>query len=281
MRQWKCCDIALQLSDDPMMMGILNVTPDSFSDGGKYTETDNAVARGVEMLAEGAHILDIGGESTRPGADEVSEEEEIGRVVPVIEGVKRQVSDAVISIDTTKAEVARRAVAAGAVIINDVSALTMDSQMAGVAGETGAGVVLMHMSGNPRIMQDNPQYEDVVTEVAQYLENRANDLIKGGLSRDTLAIDPGIGFGKTVEHNIELLANLNVLRDTGFPVIVGLSRKSFLGKLTNSGIEERLAGSLAGLAYCVLNSADIMRVHDVKESVDVSCIVRELKKAAR
>jgi dihydropteroate synthase len=279
--EWKCCGKALQIADGPLVMGIVNVTPDSFSDGGRYVEADSAVTLGLEMLAEGADILDIGGESTRPGADEVSVDEEIGRILPVIEGIRHQAGDAIISIDTTKAGVARAAIEAGAVIINDVSALTIDPEMAAVAKEFGAGIVLMHMRGSPRTMQDDPQYEDVVVEVAEYLEKRANDLVSAGLERDTLAIDPGIGFGKTVEHNVQLLANLSLLRNMGLPVIVGLSRKSFLGKLTGNGVDERLAGSLAGMAYCALNGADVMRVHDVKESVDVARVVKELKKAEK
>jgi dihydropteroate synthase len=246
-------------------MGILNVTPDSFSDGGRFLDTKAAVERGLEMIREGADIVDIGGESTRPGAAEVPPEEEMARVIPVIEELKKRTS-AVISIDTMKAVVARQAVEAGARIINDVSALTHDADMPRVAKECGTGVILMHMQGTPRTMQKDPHYGDVVAEVSRHLKTRVDALVAAGLDRASLAVDPGIGFGKTVEHNVSLLAHLSVLTETGRPIVVGLSRKSFLGKLTGCEVGERLAPSLAALVFCVLNGAHIMRVHDVKES---------------
>lgn len=256
-------------------MGILNVTPDSFSDGGHYLDGNNAVAHGLQMAAEGADIIDIGGESTRPGALGVTVEDELERVIPVIEELAGKIN-AVISVDTMKATVAQRALEAGARIVNDVSALSHDPVMSDVVRESGAGVVLMHMLGSPRIMQDDPRYEDVVGEVTDYLRSRVEYLCGKGLDRNTLAVDPGIGFGKTVRHNLELLANLDMLGALGLPVVVGLSRKSFLGRLTGRGVEERLACSLAGLVFCILNGAHVMRVHDVRESWDAIRIATAL-----
>lgn len=262
---WKCRDRVLEIGNRPLIMGILNVTPDSFSDGGKFLDTTAALERGLQMVAEGADLIDVGGESTRPGAGEVSAADEIARVVPVIEALAARTT-VTLSIDTWKAAVARRAVEAGARIINDVSALTHDADMSRVAKDHGTGVILMHMQGTPRTMQKDPQYADVVADVARYLETRLDACVAGGLDRESLAVDPGIGFGKTVEHNVSLLAHLRALRATGRPVVIGLSRKSFLGKLTGCEVGERLAPSLAALVFCVLNGAHIMRVHDVKES---------------
>lgn len=264
MLRWKCRDRVLGL-DKPLIMGILNVTPDSFSDGGEHFGRDRAVEHGLRMIAEGADIVDVGGESTRPGAAAVPEEEERQRVVPVIETLSSK-TDAVISVDTMKAGVARKAIEAGAHIINDVSAFTHDPGMADVARESGAGVVLMHMLGNPRTMQDSPEYDDVVVAIRDYLASRVSDLAGAGLDRECMAVDPGIGFGKTVEHNVRLLAGLGVLAGLELPIVIGLSRKSFLGKLTGCEVDDRLAPSIAALAFCVLNGAHVMRVHDVRES---------------
>ncbi len=248
-------------------MGILNVTPDSFSDGGRYCRLEDAVERGLQIAGEGADIVDVGGESTRPGAAEVPAAEETERVVPVIENLSRR-TGAVISVDTMKAAVARAAIKAGARIINDVSALTFDPDMVNVAREFGPGVVLMHMQGTPRTMQKEPRYQDVVAEVSAYLKLRVGDLAAAGLDRQTLAVDPGIGFGKTVEHNLSLLAGIDAIAACGRPVVIGLSRKSFLGRITGREAGERLAASVAGLAFCVLNGAHVLRVHDVRESYD-------------
>lgn len=264
--EWKCRDRKLVLGGGPLIMGILNVTPDSFSDGGRFLDSEKAVGQGLRMAAEGAAIIDVGGESTRPGAEEVSSEEELARVIPVIRRLAAETGLA-ISVDTTKAVVAREALKAGAHIINDVSALSHDAHMPQVAQEYGAGVVLMHMQGTPRTMQNNPEYSDVVRDVTSYLTGRADRLINAGLERATLAIDPGIGFGKTLEHNLQLLAGTGALVRTGYPVVIGLSRKSFLGRLTGCEVGERLAPGLSALAFCVLNGAHVMRVHDVKESV--------------
>jgi dihydropteroate synthase len=267
------------MSGRPLVMGILNVTPDSFSDGGRYAGTQAAVARGLEMARESADILDVGGESTRPGADAVPEAEERARVVPVVEALARE-TDTVISVDTCKAGVAERALAAGARVINDVTALSGDPRMADVARESGAGVVLMHMRGTPRTMQDDPRYEDVVGEVAAYLAARVEDAVAAGIRREALAVDPGIGFGKTVEHNLALLAGLDRIGACGRPVVVGLSRKSFLGKLTGREVQDRLAGSLAALAFCVAGGgAQVMRVHDVKASCDAVRVAAALGRA--
>jgi len=266
--QWQCRDRILRLDGAPLTMGILNVTPDSFSDGGRYADLERALARGQAMLAEGAAIVDVGGESTRPGADPVGADEEAARVVPVIEGLAG--CGAAVSIDTTKAAVALAALAAGACIVNDVSACTADAAMAEVVAETGAGVVLMHMRGTPRTMQAAPLYEDVVDEVREYLAERVAAVGAAGVARQAIAIDPGIGFGKTVAHNLALLANLDRLGDC--PLVVGLSRKSFLGVLTGREVDERLAGSLAGLACAVWQGAQVLRVHDVRASVDAAAV---------
>jgi len=257
------------LSGRALVMGILNVTPDSFSDGGRYAATEAAIAHARQMLEDGADILDVGGESTRPGALPVAADEELRRVIPVIEAVHRE-TGAVISVDTSKAAVAEEALRRGARIINDVTAFTGDAAMAGVARRHGAGVVLMHMLGEPRTMQADPRYGDVVAEVAGYLGRRMDELEAAGLDRETMAVDPGIGFGKTVEHNVSLLAHLDRLLALGRPVVVGASRKSFLGKLTGREVGDRLPASLGAAAYAILRGASVIRVHDVKESCDVA-----------
>lgn len=262
---WTCRDRVLSRHPRPLIMGILNVTPDSFSDGGCYADRERAIAHGLQMLSDGADIIDVGGESTRPGAAAVRPEEEMDRVIPVIEALCRE-GRAVVSVDTMKAAVAQRAMDAGACIINDVSALTHDADMKKVAKRYRAGVVLMHMRGTPGTMQAAPQYADVVGEVSGYLGDRVRELSGEGLALGTLAIDPGIGFGKTAEHNLELLAQLDVLAGMGLPLVVGVSRKSFIGKITGCPVDQRLPGSLAALAFCVMKGAGVMRVHDVKES---------------
>ncbi len=272
-------------------MGILNVTPDSFSDGGRFYSTDKAVRRGLKMLKDGAVIIDVGGESTRPGAAGVSADEESRRVVPVIERLCGEIRrrkdtgrcprDVVVSIDTMKAAVASRAIAAGAGIINDVSALTHDRRMADVAGETGAGVVLMHMLGNPRVMQKNPRYGNVAMEVARYLGERLKSLIRQGLDYECLAVDPGIGFGKTLRHNLELLSGLYLLREFRRPVVVGVSRKSFLGRITGEPVGRRVAVSVAAASFCALNGAHVIRAHDVRETVSAVRVVTALAAQAR
>ena len=254
-------------------MGILNVTPDSFSDGGAYSAPAIAVARALELVEQGADIIDIGGESTRPGADPVSEAEEIRRTIPVIEGICAQ-SNVPVSIDTMKAGVARSAVEAGACIINDVSGFETDPEMASVVRETGAGVVLMHMKGTPQTMQQQPDYERVVVEVNDYLEARAHGAERDGILREQIVLDPGIGFGKTLEHNVDLMRRLSVLMASDYPLLIGASRKSFIGALTGRlKPAERGAGSLGVAAWSIVNGAHILRVHDVLDTCDVCRIL--------
>lgn len=273
---WRCRDRTIRLGEKTLVMGILNVTPDSFSDGGNFADPNKAVEHALEMVAQGADIIDIGGESTRPGADPVSAEDEIRRTVPII-GKLREHSDIPVSIDTMKSEVARRALEAGADIINDVSAFEADEEMAAVAAETGAGVVLMHKQGSPKTMQDDPTYGHVVEEVRDYLQSRLDFAVQRGVARDRMVIDPGIGFGKTYEHNLELLRGLHTLAECGCPVLVGASRKRFIGHLLNRGNPaERLAGSLGAAAWAAEQGAHILRVHDVIETCDVCRIVDTL-----
>ena len=263
------------------IMGVLNVTPDSFSDGGRFRAADAAIEHGLAMARDGADIIDVGGESTRPGADAVLLEDELARVVPVIEALGRELTGAeapLISVDTRKAAVAERALVAGASIVNDVSALTADPGMPEVARRSRAGVVLMHMRGEPETMQREPRYENAVAEVSAYLVDRLTALGAQGLDPETLAVDPGIGFGKSLEHNLQLLARLDTLAQAGRPVVVGLSRKSFLGGLTGRGAGDRLAGSLAGLVFVAMQGAHVVRVHDVRESVDAARVVAALKR---
>ena len=272
---WTCRDRILAPCRRPLLMGILNVTPDSFSDGGRFADHDRAIAHGLQMLKDGADLIDVGGESTRPGAATVSPDEEMKRIIPVIEALCRT-AGAVVSVDTMKAPVAQAAMEAGACVINDVSALTHDPDMKHVAKRYGAGVVLMHMRGTPQTMQKEPHYTDVVGEVSAYLGDRVRTLSGEGLRLGTLAIDPGIGFGKTMEHNLELLSQLEVLAELGLPLVVGVSRKSFIGKITGCEVDQRLAGSLAALSFCALKGAGVLRVHDVKESKQAAEIIAAL-----
>jgi len=274
---WKCRDRRIDLGTRPRVMGILNVTPDSFSDGGRHDQIESAVAFGLGMVADGADVLDVGGESTRPGSLPVPVAVEKERVIPVIRELARQV-DVPISVDTTKAEVASAAIAVGAVIVNDISSLTMDPGMMSVVRESGAGVVLMHMKGMPRIMQDAPVYDQVVDDVARYLDARVKDSIRAGIDADCLVVDPGIGFGKTVKHNLELLGSLRVLGErTGRPVLVGLSRKRFIGVVTGMEVDQRLAGSLAGLIYSLFQGVRVFRVHDVPESRQALALIEAIQ----
>lgn len=274
--RWTCRERVLGFESGPLIMGILNVTPDSFSDGGAYDDPGRAVDRALEMVAQGADLIDIGGESTRPGAVPVSSAEERRRVVPVIAAIRRQAASAAVSIDTMKADVARAALEAGACTINDVSALTHDPAMAGLAAETGAGVILMHMQGEPRTMQRRPVYGNVVEDVLGYLAQRMEALTLAGVAREAMAVDPGIGFGKTLEHNLELLRNMRRFHTLGRPVVIGLSRKRMLGAVTGRDVDQRLAASLAGLVWSALQGAQVMRVHDVTESRDALALIRAL-----
>jgi dihydropteroate synthase len=253
----------------PRVMGILNVTPDSFSDGGRYATRDAALRRIKQMIDEGADIIDVGGESSRPGANPVSSDEELLRVLPSIQAIK-ELSDIFISIDTTKADVAEKALKAGAGIVNDISALRSDGKMVEILAASHTPVVLMHMQGTPRDMQKNPHYKDCVGEVHRFFEERIEFCLKNGLSQNQIILDPGIGFGKNLEHNLTLLKNLHKFGDLGCPLLVGASRKSFIGKAT--GVERepfrRLGGSLAAALVAIRNGAAIIRVHDVMETVE-------------
>ncbi|MFU2508222.1 dihydropteroate synthase [Pseudoalteromonas sp. ASV78] len=257
----------------PVIMGILNVTPDSFSDGGRYYQTDNAVIKAQALLADGATILDIGGESTRPGAPDVSLEDELARVIPAIEAIRAHsdsaVNDCIISIDTSKSEVMRQAILAGVDIVNDVRALQEPNALATVAQYPDVAVCLMHMQGQPRSMQTSPHYDDLFSDINDFFAQRINACETAGIQRQRLILDPGFGFGKTLSHNYQLLARFNEFNHFGLPVLAGLSRKSMLGTLLNRQTNERLAGSLAGALIAAQNGAKIIRVHDVKETADV------------
>jgi dihydropteroate synthase len=245
-------------------MGILNVTPDSFSDGGRFRDPEAAVERGLALAADGADIVDIGGESTRPGADPVPAADEIARVIPVVDGLRRQ-SQVLISVDTTKAAVARRALDAGADIINDISALRFDPELAGVVAAARAGLILMHMKGTPRTMQAAPFYEDLLAEVRGFLDSRLREAVAAGIAAEAVLVDPGIGFGKRPEHNLTLINRLDAFADLGRPLVLGPSRKSFIGKILNAPPQERLEGTIAAAVLGVVRGAHILRVHDVRE----------------
>jgi dihydropteroate synthase len=245
------------------LMGVVNVTPDSFSDGGLYLDPEAAIRHGLELAAAGAEILDVGGESTRPGAEEVGVEEELRRVRPVIE--RLAAGEAAISVDTSKAAVAEVALEAGATIVNDVTALRGDPAMAAVCAERGATVVLMHMAGNPRTMQGNPAYDDVVAAVGAFLAERVEAAMAAGIAAERIWLDPGIGFGKTLQQNMELLRRLPELARLGRPLVVGTSRKSFIGKVDGSAPQERLGGTIASSVLAAAEGASVLRVHDVAE----------------
>ena len=266
-RTWKIGKRVFDVSRHGLIMGVLNVTPDSFSDGGEFLTADKATERALQMAAEGAHIIDVGGESTHPGSEPVTVHEELRRVLPVIENIRRKL-DVPISIDTSKAEAARAAIQAGASIVNDVTGGQGDEQMLPLVAETKSAFIIMHMQGTPRTMQIQPRYTDVVAEISEFF--RQQYALAIGLNIDPMAIafDPGVGFGKTLEHNLELLAQLERLRAHDRPLVIGVSRKSFLGKLIGSPeISERLVPGLALSALLRAQGADVFRVHDVKENV--------------
>ncbi len=245
-------------------MGVINVTPDSFSDPGTYFDKDKAVAQGLELEKQGADILDIGGESTRPGSDPISTKEELKRIIPVIKELQKR-TKVLISVDTTKARVAEEALAEGADIINDISAFRFDDRMPLLASETGAPVILMHMKGVPKSMQNNPYYEDLYDEIRCFLSERIDRATAYGIKREKIIVDPGIGFGKSLEHNLSIINNLQFLESLGRPILVGISRKSFIGKILNLPPQDRVEGTIASAVLSILKGAHILRVHDVEK----------------
>lgn len=274
---WQTARRPLDLTKHAAIMGIINVTPDSFSDGGSYPDAPAAVAHGLTMLADGAAILDIGGESTRPGADPVTETEELRRVLPVIDGLLARVPDCLISIDTSKAAVARAALDHGAAIVNDVTALRGDRAVVEVVARAGAGLVLMHMQGTPRTMQQEPRYDDVVAEVRAFFEERVRAAEAAGIPPAAIALDPGIGFGKTVEHNLTLLRGLEQLAVGSCPLVLGVSRKSFLSRVSGAHtMSERLWPTVALTVLLRERGARVLRVHDVRPNVAALRIVEAL-----
>jgi len=259
----------------PLIMGILNVTPDSFSDGGKYMTVEKAVDQAKKMVSEGADIIDIGGESTRPGSEAVRIEEELRRVLPVVDRLLKEIS-VPISIDTMKPEVADECLYRGVHILNDITGLR-NEEMTKVAAHYNVPVIIMHMQGTPKVMQEKPHYNDVIKEIKNYLQKQAREAQKRGISQ--VIIDPGIGFGKTVEHNLLILKHLREFKMLDYPLLVGLSRKSFIGKILDLPVEDRLEGTLTAITACLLNGADIVRVHDVKECKRVLKVVGAIRDA--
>ena len=287
-RAWHIRDRALPIGDRTLLMGILNVTPDSFSDGGQFLSIDAALAHAEQMISEGADIIDVGGESTRPGGEPVTVEEEIRRVVPVIEALTQR-TDIPISVDTTKSEVARVALEAGAAIVNDISALRFDFYVADAVARAGAGLVLMHSRGTPATMHRLPPVADIMHEVTHSLRASINMAERRGVARESIVIDPGIGFGKSQEQNLELLARLDQLIAAfpDYPLLIGTSRKSFIGRLladetgTPAPAEERLHGTLATITTAVLKGAHIIRVHDVKAAVETIRVAEAIRENTR
>jgi len=269
---WRCGPHVIPLGRRTLVMGVVNVTPDSFSDGGSYANVDDAVKHAIQMVADGAELVDVGGESTRPGSDVVAPEEEIHRVVPVIRRIVDELPDVPVSVDTRKPAVARVALEGGASIVNDVSA-GADPAMFGVVGEAGAGMVLMHMKGEPKTMQDDPSYYDVVAEVRGFLGDRVEAAVGAGIDLERLCIDPGIGFGKALEHNLTILHDIRAFHHLGVPVLVGPSRKRFIGTLTDTDVDDRIEGTAGVVAWCAAEGVDIVRVHDVKEMTRVVRVV--------
>ena len=279
--EWRIRNRILYPGRGVLVMGIVNVTPDSFSDGGRFAATEAAVAHALELARQGADILDVGGESTRPGAVPVDLEEELRRVIPVVRELATR-TDLPLSIDTYKAETARQALEAGAHVVNDITALRGDEKMAEIVRTFEAGLVLMHMQGTPQTMQQNPVYDDVTTEVIGFLEARLQAAAEVGIAGSRVVLDPGVGFGKTREHNLELLARLVELQRLGRPVCLGVSRKGFMGRLLGRPTEERLASSLAAVCHALADgAAQIVRVHDVAETRDVVRLFQALKERQR
>lgn len=266
-----CSNLSLDLST-PQVMGILNTTPDSFSDGGSYTQLESALAQVERMIVDGASIIDIGGESTRPGAEDVSEEDELARVIPVLIAIKQRF-DVLVSIDTSKAAVMNAAIAAGADMINDVAALQNQGCLAAVA-QSDVPVCLMHMQGLPRTMQNNPSYDHVINDIVAFFQQRIEACVSAGIARERIILDPGFGFGKTLEQNFHLLANLSKFSQLKLPLLIGISRKSMIGNLLNRDVKQRLAGSLSAAIIAAQQGANIIRVHDVEATVDALTVLQ-------
>jgi len=266
------------LKDDnrkTLIMGILNVTPDSFSDGGQFNNYQKAINHALKMEYEGADIIDIGGESTRPGAKPVTIEEELNRIIPVIEGIRKN-SNIVISIDTYKSKVAAKAITTGANIINDISGLRFDNNMVYLANELQVPIIIMHMLGNPKNMQNNPSYTDIIKELILFFQERVELMTSNGISKNNIILDPGIGFGKTVDHNFTIIRELSSIVDMGFPVLVGPSRKSFIGNTLNLPPDERVEGTAAAVTAAIMNGLRIVRIHDTKEMLRVVRITERI-----
>ena len=270
-------DWCLNPKRETLVMGIVNVTPDSFSDGGKFFSPEVAISHASKLITQGADIIDIGGESTRPGAKPVSESEELKRVIPVIERIRTDNPTILISIDTTKASVAKYAVEAGADIINDVSGLSFDNNMTGIVESLNVPIVIMHMKGNPQNMQLNPKYKDIVNEILDFFKIKIKIAIQSGINRSMIILDPGIGFGKTVDHNFELLSRLNEFNVLELPIMIGPSRKSFIGITLDLPPADRVEGTAAAVSAGVMNGASIVRVHDVKSMKRVVKIIEKIR----
>jgi dihydropteroate synthase len=270
-------DHVLDLDLKTRVMGILNVTPDSFSDGGQYLESNTAIERGITMAREGADIIDVGGESTRPYSRKITVSEELDRVVPVIESLKKELAIP-ISIDTCKGEVALEALKAGASMINDISALRFDPDMASIAAEAGVPVILMHMKGMPENMQKNPTYGDLIPEIFDFLEDAIERAVSAGIKRDVIIVDPGIGFGKTFDHNLKIIKELSRFEALERPVLLGTSNKAFIGHILGKEVYERDTGTMATIAYGVINGAHMVRVHNVKKTVETVRMIEAIRR---
>lgn len=256
-------------------MGVINVTPDSFSDGGKFLQTDKAVKQAIALIQQGADIIDVGGESTRPGADVVSVNDEIKRVVPVIQQLRELYPHISLSIDSSKPQVMQAAIKAGADFINDVNALQSDGALR-IAAESNLPVCLMHKQGHPKSMQEQPQYDNVLTEVMEFFKQRIDNCLATGIKTENIILDPGIGFGKTLEHNLTLLKNIKQLKSLGYPLLIGVSRKTMIGDILNAEVDDRLYGSLAIAQFAYMQGVEFLRVHDVKATADVLKVTKRL-----
>jgi dihydropteroate synthase len=274
--QWRCRERTITVGERTLIMGILNVTPDSFSDGGRFHDVNDAVRHVLQMEADGADIIDIGGESTRPGAQPVDEKEELARVIPVIAACAPKVRIPV-SVDTYKSTVAKQAIEAGAVIVNDISGLRYDPRLAPLVATTGAGIVLMHIRGTPRNMQQDPQYNNLLEDIRLYLQQSREMAVNAGVAGESIVIDPGIGFGKRTEHNFQIIQELASLAALNCPILVGPSRKSFIGNTLKLPVDQRVEGTAAAVTACILNGAHIVRVHDVKEMKRVAVIADAIR----